>query len=114
LSHEHERLRHAGAEIYVAQSSDHDQRIREVLTELARRDCTNVLIEGGSRILGSLLDTQLIDEVYAFVAPKIIGGFLAPSPMAGNGLSHMNAAIAFDGEWRASGQDMLFVGRRKE
>ena len=112
-AHEQERLRHAGAEIYIAQSTDHAQRIREVLQELARRECTNVLVEGGSRILGSLLDANLIDEVYAFVAPKIIGGFLAPSPMAGNGMSHMNAALAFDGEWRASGQDMLYIGRRK-
>jgi diaminohydroxyphosphoribosylaminopyrimidine deaminase/5-amino-6-(5-phosphoribosylamino)uracil reductase len=111
--HEHERMRQAGAEIYIAQNTDHEQRIREVLAELAHRGCTNVLVEGGSRILGSLLDGGLIDEVYAFVAPKIIGGFLAPSPMAGNGLSHMHAALAFDGEWRASGQDMLYIGRRK-
>ena len=108
-----ERLQNAGAEVFVVHSTDHQQRIHEVLLELARRNCTNVLVEGGSRILGSLLDGQLIDEVYAFVAPKIIGGFLAPSPMAGNGLSQMNAALAFDGEWRASGQDMLYIGRRK-
>ncbi len=113
-AHERERLKSAGAEVLVLQSDDHEHRLREVLTELARRECTNVLVEGGSRILGSLLDANLIDEVYAFVAPKIIGGFLAPSPLAGNGLSHMNAALAFDGEWRASGVDMLFVGRRKE
>jgi diaminohydroxyphosphoribosylaminopyrimidine deaminase/5-amino-6-(5-phosphoribosylamino)uracil reductase len=107
-----ERLRAAGAEVFVVHNTDHQQRIHEVLAELSRRDCTNVLVEGGSRVLGSLLDGNMIDEVYAFVAPKLIGGFLAPSPMAGNGLSHMNAALAFDGEWRTSGPDMLYVGRR--
>lgn len=112
-THDRERLLAAGAEVLVAASTDHQQRIREVLVELARRDCTNVLVEGGSRVLGSLLDGNLIDEVYAYIAPKLIGGFLAPSPMAGNGLSHMNAALAFDGEWRACGSDMLYIGRRK-
>lgn len=110
---ERERLRHAGAEVFVVQNSDSQQRMHEVLAELARRDCTNVLVEGGSRVLGSLLDGRMIDEVYAFVAPKLIGGFLAPSPFAGNGLPHMNAALAFDGEWRASGPDMLYIGRRQ-
>lgn len=108
-----ERLQAAGAEVLVVHSTDHQERIRDVLLELARRGCTNVLVEGGSRVLGSLLDGQLIDEVYAFVAPKLIGGFLAPSPLAGNGLAHMSAALPFEGEWRASGSDMLFIGRRK-
>jgi diaminohydroxyphosphoribosylaminopyrimidine deaminase/5-amino-6-(5-phosphoribosylamino)uracil reductase len=107
-----ERLSAAGAEVFEVEGADHEHRVRAVLAELARRDCTNVLVEGGSRVLGSLLDGQMIDEVYAFVAPKLIGGFLAPSPFAGNGLAHMKAALPFDGEWRTSGPDIFYHGRR--
>jgi diaminohydroxyphosphoribosylaminopyrimidine deaminase/5-amino-6-(5-phosphoribosylamino)uracil reductase len=58
----------------------------EGLRELGRRRCTNVLVEGGSAVLGSFFDRQLIDEVHAFVAPKLLGGAEATTPIAGAGL----------------------------
>ena len=53
---------------------------------------TNVLVEGGGQLLGSLLDADAIDEVHAFVATKMVGGANAPSPIAGIGLPQMAAA----------------------
>lgn len=48
--------------------------MRRVLHHLARHHtATNVLIEGGSRLLGSMFDDQLVDQVLAFVAPKLLG-----------------------------------------
>jgi riboflavin biosynthesis pyrimidine reductase len=41
-----------------------------------------MLVEGGPTVLGSLADAQAIDEVWAFVAPTIIGGAAAPSQAA--------------------------------
>ena len=46
---------------------------------------TNVLIEGGGEVLGSLLDLDQIDEVHVFIAPKLFGGAAAPGPLAGLG-----------------------------
>ena len=57
--------------------------------ELGRRRMTNVLVEGGGRLLGSLFDRQLIDEVHVFVASKIIGGEEARTPVAGLGLAEI-------------------------
>jgi diaminohydroxyphosphoribosylaminopyrimidine deaminase/5-amino-6-(5-phosphoribosylamino)uracil reductase len=41
---------------------------------------TNVLVEGGSRLLRTLFDADLVDEVHAFTAPKIAGGDTVPAP----------------------------------
>ena len=46
---------------------------------------TNVLVEGGGELLGAFFDRQLIDEVHVFVAPKLLGGAGATSPLAGVG-----------------------------
>ncbi|MSR60069.1 MAG: bifunctional diaminohydroxyphosphoribosylaminopyrimidine deaminase/5-amino-6-(5-phosphoribosylamino)uracil reductase RibD [Planctomycetaceae bacterium] len=60
--------------------------LKELLLELGRRRLTNVLIEGGSRILGAAFDEGLIDEVHAFVAPKLLGGTHAVPVFSGAGL----------------------------
>jgi diaminohydroxyphosphoribosylaminopyrimidine deaminase/5-amino-6-(5-phosphoribosylamino)uracil reductase len=57
---------------------------------------TNVLVEGGARLLGSLLDLRQIDEVHAFIAPKLVGGQSAPSAIAGLGFEQMASAMALE------------------
>lgn len=36
-------------------------------------DALNVLVEGGSRLLGTMMDAGLVDELWVFVAPKLLG-----------------------------------------
>ena len=57
---------------------------------------TNVLVEGGGRLLGSLFDARLIDEVHVFIAPKLAGGGEAPGPIAGRGIETIAAALALE------------------
>lgn len=56
-----------------------------LLQELGRQQMTHVLIEAGAGVLGAFFDAQLIDEVHAFVAPKIVGGADSLSPIGGVG-----------------------------
>jgi diaminohydroxyphosphoribosylaminopyrimidine deaminase/5-amino-6-(5-phosphoribosylamino)uracil reductase len=58
-----------------------------VLAELGRRQMTNVLVEGGSELLGTLFDQHVVDEVHVFAAPKLLGGMAAKSPVGGQGRS---------------------------
>lgn len=62
-----------------------------LLDAFGRRDFTNVLFEGGGHVLGSLADDRLIDEWHVFVAPKIVGGAGALSPVLGWGLERVPA-----------------------
>lgn len=87
------RLERQGVECYLCESNDPQETLREVLAEFGRRQWTNVLCEGGAELLGSLLDGDLVDEVHAFIAPKLIGGRQAPSPIGGLGRAAMGEAV---------------------
>jgi diaminohydroxyphosphoribosylaminopyrimidine deaminase/5-amino-6-(5-phosphoribosylamino)uracil reductase len=90
------RLVDAGCEVFVCPGETHAQRLREMLDELGRRRLTNVLVEGGGRVLGSLLDIREIDETHVFIAPKLIGGLGAPGPVAGEGLAVLGDSLKLD------------------
>jgi diaminohydroxyphosphoribosylaminopyrimidine deaminase/5-amino-6-(5-phosphoribosylamino)uracil reductase len=85
---------------------------QEILAELGRRRLTNLLVEGGARILGSLWDERLLDEVHVFVAPKLVGGALAPGPVGGTGLPSVPAGTVLeDPVWQQLGSDCYLHGR---
>ncbi|MFM7136562.1 MAG: bifunctional diaminohydroxyphosphoribosylaminopyrimidine deaminase/5-amino-6-(5-phosphoribosylamino)uracil reductase RibD [Planctomycetota bacterium] len=67
-------LEAAGCEIWRGGEADPHQRLAALLGELGRRRFTNLLVEGGAAVLGSLFAGGLVDEVYAFTAAKILGG----------------------------------------
>jgi diaminohydroxyphosphoribosylaminopyrimidine deaminase / 5-amino-6-(5-phosphoribosylamino)uracil reductase len=85
--------------------------VKSVLTELGRRGITHVLVEGGAGTLGGFADAGEIDEVHAFVAPKILGGSAAPSPMAGLGVAELGRALRLT-DWQVErvGDDLLIHG----
>ena len=68
----------------------------EALADLGRRGVVNLLVEGGGLTLGSLFDTGLVDKVCAFVAPVIIGGIGAASPVEGSGAELMADALRLE------------------
>jgi diaminohydroxyphosphoribosylaminopyrimidine deaminase/5-amino-6-(5-phosphoribosylamino)uracil reductase len=86
------RLQAAGCEMLMLSYPSRQQQLGELLAELGRRRMTNVLVEGGSTLLGTLFDARLVDEVHVFIAPKIIGGHAAATPVAGEGLELMSQA----------------------
>ena len=79
------RLRELGVEVFET-SGESSVDLAEVLQELGRRLCTQVMLEAGPGLLGAFFDRGLIDEVHAFVAPQLIGGANALSPIGGAGL----------------------------
>jgi diaminohydroxyphosphoribosylaminopyrimidine deaminase/5-amino-6-(5-phosphoribosylamino)uracil reductase len=73
---------------------------------------TNVLVEGGARLFGALLDLRAIDEVHAFIAPKLLGGAEAVSPVGGSGVERMTEAVGlFDCQVTTVGADIYIRGR---
>ncbi len=71
----------AGCEVLVQEEPDPLERWDQLLQELGRRRMTNVLVEGGARVLGQLLAAGQVDEVHLFLATKLLGG-QAPSPQS--------------------------------
>ena len=64
-----------------------------LLDELGRRQMTNILVEGGGTLLGSLFDLHGVDEIHAFIAPRIVGGTDAVAPVGGRGHASIAEAL---------------------
>lgn len=98
-----------GAEVVAF--GDNAMSLDAVLADLGRRRFTNVLVEGGAGLLGSLLDAGAADEFHVFVAPKIAGGAGAPSPVGGVGVARMADALALERvTFEPSGEDVYVHG----
>ncbi len=83
-----EALRQQGVETLILPATgDGWVDIKSLLTELGKKQITSLMVEGGGQVLGSFFEAGLVDEVWAFIAPLIIGGAKAPGPIAGQGAS---------------------------
>lgn len=108
-------LEAAGCEVLRLSGDDRASRWRALLDELGRRRWTNLLVEGGAEVLGTLLETRTIDEVHAFVSPKLIGGSEAPGVIAGAGIGCLGEALKLRAiVATTSGEDIHVSGRVDE
>ena len=86
--------------------------LQALLEKLADMEITSVLVEGGSEVHGAFIDAGLAERVYAFIAPKIIGGKNAFGPVGGIGSTDMGKALKLRGvEYKQLGADFLITGR---
>lgn len=81
------RWQQAGAELLPYTTID------ALLETLAGRKLTNVMLEGGGNLIGHFLAAKAIDEVHAYVAPKIVGGESAIGPVGGAGIAVLGQAL---------------------
>lgn len=52
--------------------------LRQLLEELAARGCNELLVEAGAGLSGAFLRAGLIDELWVYVAPKLMGSSARP------------------------------------
>lgn len=67
--------------------------IADLIKELVKRNITSILVEGGGRVIGSFVDSRLVDKVHAFYGPLIIGGTTSIPAIAGQGASSISQAL---------------------
>ena len=83
----------------------------EVMSNLGDRGFLSVLWECGGTLAAVAIAEGAIQKVLAFIAPKIIGGATAPSPVGDLGLTKMTEALVLERvQWRAIGSDFLMEG----
>jgi diaminohydroxyphosphoribosylaminopyrimidine deaminase/5-amino-6-(5-phosphoribosylamino)uracil reductase len=108
------RLAAAGCEVLPFAPPSKYERLIQLLDELGRRRMTNVLVEGGASLLGSMFDARQIDEVHVFIAPKLFGGQKARSPLRGAGIEQVAEALTLDKlQIQQLGDDIYLSGRTK-
>lgn len=82
-----------------------------LLAELGRRQITSLLVEGGGTVLGTFFEAGLVNEVWAFLAPLIIGGQEAPGAVGGRGCALLaEASHLQDISIETLGPDFLIRG----
>ena len=104
-------LEEADVEIFAIPGSDASVNLEGLLDELGRRGITSLFVEGGGTLLGSLFDAGLVDRVVGFVAPVLIGGEAALSPVGGHGAERMADALRLkDVRIETFGDDVAVTG----
>ena len=90
-------LRAQGCEVWLGSpGQDTNERLLGLLRYLASQGATNVMVEGGGKILGALNDLSQIDEVHVFTGAKLLGGQTALSPVGGTGPDSLKAAMELE------------------
>lgn len=82
-----------------------------LLEELGRREIRSLLVEGGPTVHGSFFDAGLVNEVFAFIAPMVIGGADAPGAVGGQGVGALQSALRLESvQVETCGSDVLVRG----
>ncbi|WP_407308825.1 bifunctional diaminohydroxyphosphoribosylaminopyrimidine deaminase/5-amino-6-(5-phosphoribosylamino)uracil reductase RibD [Desulfosporosinus sp. SB140] len=66
--------------------------LKKMLQDLVQRGWISVLLEGGGRLAGALIQEHCVDKLDCFIAPKLVGGN-GPSPLSGLHIRWMSEAI---------------------
>jgi len=104
------RLVHRGATVLACKADGERVDVADLLARLFAMEVIGVLVEGGGALHASFVEAGLVDRVAAFVAPKVVGGATAPTPVSGRGLD-LPAALALESVTvRPLGSDWLIEG----
>ena len=103
-----QRLRALGVEVLrIPQDGAGHVAIKPLLRALGEKGIDSLLVEGGSGIHGAFFDEGAVDEAVVYLAPKVVGGADAPSPVAGAGAARMaEAAVLGHPRAYALGDDL--------
>lgn len=107
------KLEQAGCRLLEIEQDENSPHLsmRELLTKLGELKLDSVLIEGGGTINASFVREQLVDRVYAYIAPKLVGGKDARTPVEGKGIENMCDALELtDTETECFGKDLMITG----
>ncbi len=108
--HKAQDLALLGIEIIKLELEDDQVPLSTAMSILAHREISSVLVEGGGEINASFINQGLVDKLYWFIAPKIVGGRGGPSPVGGNGCQFMNEAVQLTiSKVQSFGKDILIT-----
>lgn len=106
------KIEHLGIEVLHLPEKSGLLNMRSLLSHLGQRDVSQVLVEGGQALHGSLIDARLAQEAVVFMAPKILGGETAPGPVGGRGFGTVRQSWPFrETRVRKLGDDVVMEGR---
>ncbi|RXZ78317.1 bifunctional diaminohydroxyphosphoribosylaminopyrimidine deaminase/5-amino-6-(5-phosphoribosylamino)uracil reductase RibD [Paenibacillaceae bacterium] len=91
-AHKRSQLEDRGVQVLICGDGEHVD-LQDAMRQLAEREIGSILLEGGGRLNGAMLEAKLIDKVMLFFAPKLIGGTSAPASFQMEGWEQMADAL---------------------
>lgn len=106
-----EKLKEAGVEIIKIPEYGTSLDMRALMTALGARGIDSILLEGGGTLAFSAFSAGVVDKVRIYVAPKILGGSGAKTPVGGIGFDAPDSGVKLCGvTHRECGGDIVIEG----
>lgn len=80
-----EKLRERGCKILRVAKRENHIDLKELMMGLGKEGIDSVILEGGGTLNYEALQRGIVDHVYAYIAPKLLGGKDAKTPLEGQG-----------------------------
>ncbi|MCD6395901.1 MAG: bifunctional diaminohydroxyphosphoribosylaminopyrimidine deaminase/5-amino-6-(5-phosphoribosylamino)uracil reductase RibD, partial [Spirochaetaceae bacterium] len=109
-----EILKKMNVRVIILRSSNRGVDLQELMKKLAEIKIDSILLEGGGILNYSALEEGIVDKALFFIAPKIIGGHSAKTPVEGSGKKTVGEAFNLvDIAVSTIGSDVLIEGSIK-
>jgi diaminohydroxyphosphoribosylaminopyrimidine deaminase/5-amino-6-(5-phosphoribosylamino)uracil reductase len=106
-----DKIRKTGADILKVRTKGGKVDLKELMVELGEDKITSIMMEAGGTLAASALSSGIVDKVLFFIAPKIIGGKTAPTPVGGKGFGKLSQAINLkSAKVKMLGNDVMIEG----
>lgn len=103
-----------GCKVLLCKEKDGHIDLNDLMEKLGAQGIDGILLEGGGTLNEAALRAGIVNKVISFVAPKIVGGATAKTPVEGAGVDHPDAAYALKiTSVRFIGDDLLIESEVK-
>lgn len=82
-----------GCEILVIPKKDEQVDLQRLMKKLGVMGIDCILLEGGSTLNFSALQSGIVNKVQSYIAPKLFGGSCAKTPIGGKGFAEISKAV---------------------
>ncbi len=91
------RIETRGITVYVCPDETEEKvDFRKLFSLLGKEGMDSILVEGGAQISGAILKERLPDRVLTYIAPKLVGGAKAKTPIEGEGIASLAEALTLE------------------
>ncbi|RDF08541.1 bifunctional diaminohydroxyphosphoribosylaminopyrimidine deaminase/5-amino-6-(5-phosphoribosylamino)uracil reductase RibD [Haemophilus sputorum] len=82
-----------GVEVLLCKAKNRRVDVSDLLQKLGEKQIDSLLIEGGASLNFSALESGVVNRVHCYIAPKLVGGKAAKTPIGGEGICYLSQAV---------------------
>ena len=89
-------MRSKGVEVLICEEKENKVSLSDLIDKLSKQGIDSILLEGGGKLNFSAINEDVVNKVYSFIAPKLIGGEKAKTPVGGVGFENMDQSVTLE------------------